>query len=203
MAQNPRLKAYMVTLTVLNGSDLLERMNHLKKCFKRLLNGMRQARSGNGRGRSPFAAISAGVAAFEVTNQGKGWHPHVHCIVLAENEPDQDALSAYWLATSGDSFIVDVRPIDPFNLVAGFCEVFKYSMKFQGMALSDNWQAHLDLKGFRLLMGFGGFYGVKLPKELTDDPLEDQPYVDLFFRYLAGSGVYSFDRTRSDSLLSV
>ncbi len=194
MAQNPRLKAYMVTLTVLNGPDLLERMNHLKKCFKRLLNGMRQARSGNGRGRSPFAAISAGVAAFEVTNQGKGWHPHVHCIVLAETEPDEDALSAYWLATSGDSFIVDVRPIDPFNPVAGFCEVFKYSMKFQGMALSDNWQAHLDLKGFRLLMGFGGFWGVKLPKELTDDPLEDQPYVDLFFRYLAGSGVYSYSR---------
>jgi hypothetical protein len=199
VAQNPRLKAYMVTLTVLNGPDLLERMKHLKKCFKRLLNGMRQSRSGSGRGRSPFAGVSAGVASFEITNRGKGWHPHVHCIVLAETEPDQQSLSAYWLATSGDSFVVDVRAIDPVNPVSGFCEVFKYSMKFQGMALSDNWQAHLDLKGYRLLMGFGGFYGVKLPKELTDDPLEDQPYVDLFFRYLAGCSSYTYDKNFAPS----
>jgi hypothetical protein len=193
VAQNPRLRAYMVTLTVKNGPDLLERMNHLKTCFKRLLNGMRQSRS-RGQSRSPFAGVSAGVASFEITNQGKGWHPHVHCIVLAETEPDHDLLSSYWLTTSGDSFIVDVRAIDSVNPVSGFCEVFKYSMKFQGMALSDNWQAHLDLKGYRLLMGFGGFYGVKLPKELTDDPLEDQPYVDLFFRYLTESKCYTYDK---------
>ena len=30
------------------------------------------------------------------------------------------------------------------------------------------------------MMAFGDFYGVKLPQELTDDPLEDQPYVDFF-----------------------
>jgi hypothetical protein len=49
------------------------------------------------------------------------------------------------------------------------------------------------------LLSFGLFYGVKIPKSLTDDPLEDLPYVDLFFNYLAGSGVYSFDREKSNS----
>lgn len=193
-AQNPRLKAFLVTLTVKNGPDLKERMKHLRTCYRRLIDGRRQSKSGNGRGRNPFAGISAGVGSFEVTNSGKGWHPHVHTIILAESPPDQEALSAYWLATSGDSFIVDVRAVDVCNPAAGFCEVFKYSMKFQGMALSENWRAHLDLKGFRLLMGFGDFYGVKLPKELTDDPLEDEPYVDLFFRYLAGAKAYTYEK---------
>ncbi len=76
-------------------------------------------------------------------------------------------------------------------------------MKFQDMSLDHNWRAHLDLKRTRLLLSFGLFYGVKVPVSLTDQPLEDLPYVDLFFRYLAGSAVYSFDRNRSDSLLSV
>jgi hypothetical protein len=73
-------------------------------------------------------------------------------------------------------------------------------MKFQDMTLDNNWRAHLDLKRKRLLLSFGLFYGVKVPKSLTDDPLEDLPYVDLFFNYLAGSGVYSFDRDKSNSL---
>lgn len=76
-------------------------------------------------------------------------------------------------------------------------------MKFQGMALSDNWRAHLDLKGFRLLMAFGDFYGVKLPAHLTDDPLEDQPYVDLFFRYLAQSQTYTLDQNFNTAKLKI
>lgn len=194
IGQEPHLKAFLVTLTVKNGPDLQERMNHLRTCYRRLVDGRRQSNSGNGRGRNPFAQIAGGVGSFEVTNSGKGWHPHIHTIVLSVSPPDQEALSAYWFRTSGDSFVVDVRPVDSLNPATGFCEVFKYAMKFQGMALSDNWRAHLDLKGFRLLMGFGVFYGVKLPQELTDDPLEDQPYVDMFFRYLASSGEYTYDR---------
>lgn len=201
MAENPLLKPFMVTLTVLNGEDLLERMNHLRSCLRRLIDGRRQSRSGNGWGKNPFAGVAAGVVSFEVTNSGKGWHPHAHAIVLAESEPDQAALSAYWHATSGDSYIVDVRPIETDKAITGFCEVFKYSMKFQGMALADNWRAHLDLKRFRLLLAFGDFYGVKLPKHLTDDPLEDQPYVDMFFRYLAGAQTYTYDKNFNQAKL--
>lgn len=203
MGQKPHLKAFLVTLTVKNGSDLRERMEHLRTCYRRLIDGRRQSIRRNGAGGNPFAGIVAGVGSFEVTNNGKGWHPHVHTIVLAESPPDQVALSDYWRSTSGDSFIVDVRQVDPFNPASGFCEVFKYAMKFQGLALADNWRAHLDLKGFRMLMAFGDFYGVKLPSELTDDPLEDQPYVDLFFRYLAGSNSYSYDKDFNASKLKL
>lgn len=203
MAQNPRLKPFLVTLTVKNGPDLPERMKHLRMAFKRLLNGYRQTRSGNGRGKSPFAEVAGGIATFEITNKGKDWHPHVHCLVLAESQPDSDALSTYWHSTTGDSYICDIRPIDPLNPVGGFCEVFKYSMKFQDMSLSDNWRAHLELKRVRLLMAFGDFYGVKLPAELTDDPLEDQPYVDMFFRYLEQSKTYTLDRNFNPAKLKL
>ena len=135
-AQNPRLKPFLATLTVRNGHDLGERMEHLRSCYRRLVDGRRQSKRRNGAGANPFSGVAGGVGSFEVTNSGKGWHPHVHTILLAESPPDQEALSAYWLATSGDSFIVDVRPIDPVNPASGFCEVFKYAMKFQGMGLS-------------------------------------------------------------------
>lgn len=194
IGQDFDLKPFLVTLTVKNGEDLTERLNHLRMAVRRLLDGRRQTTSGNGRGRNPFASVVGGVGSFEITNTGKGWHPHVHFVVLAHHAPDQEALSDYWLRSTGDSHIVDVRPICPDNPSSGFCEVFKYAMKFQGMSLSNNWRAHLDLIGFRFLMSFGKFYGVKLPKELTDDPLEDQPFVDLFFRYLAGAGEYTYDR---------
>jgi hypothetical protein len=120
--------------------------------------------------------------------------------MLSEIPPDQEKLSLEWRKTTGDSYIVDVRPVDRIDPSGAFCEVFKYSMKFQDMSLDHNWRAHLDLKRKRLLLSFGLFYGVKLPKSLTDDPLEDLPYVDLFFRYLAGSSVYTFDQDKSSPL---
>lgn len=191
-AQKPELQAFLVTLTVKNGLDLVERLNHLRKALKRAIGARRQALCGNGRTLTPFAEYAAGIGSIEITNSGKGWHPHVHFIILAEQQPDQQALSDYWLKLTGDSYIVDVRPIDPMQPETGFCEVFKYAMKFQGMSCEKNWQAHKDLQRQRLLISFGEFYGVKIPENLNDEPLEDLPYIDLFFRYLTGSKAYTF-----------
>ncbi len=202
-AQNPSLKAHLVTLTVLNGPDLKERYLHLTKALRKAVNARRQTISGNGRGASEFSKMAGGVGSIEITNKGNGWHPHAHIVGLFDSPPDQGKLSAEWFKRTGDSYITDIREINPLDPTGAFCEVFKYSMKFQDMSLDHNWRAHLDLKRTRLLLSFGLFYGVKIPKSLTDDPLEDLPYVDLFFRYLAGSGVYSFDRNRSDSLTAV
>jgi hypothetical protein len=199
-AQNPSLEAYLMTLTVKNGDDLKERYLHLTKSLRKAVNARRQARTGNGWGTSEFSKLAGGVGSIEITNRGKGWHPHAHFVVLSETAPDQEKLGHEWHKTTGDSHVVDVTPVDRINPSGAFCEIFKYSMKFQDMSLDHNWRAHLDLKRKRLLLSFGLFYGVKIPKSLTDDPLEDLPYVDLFFNYLAGSGVYSFDREKSNSL---
>ncbi len=203
MAENPSLKAYLVTLTVRNGPDLKERYLHLTKSLRKAVNARRQKRNGNGWGRSEFSKMAGGVGSIEITNRGNGWHPHAHIVALFDVPPDQEALSAEWLKRTGDSYITDVREVDPLDPSGAFCEVFKYAMKFQDMSLDHNWRAHLDLKRTRLLLSFGLFYGVKVPVSLTDQPLEHLPYVNLFYKYLAGSGVYSFDRTRSDSLTAV
>jgi hypothetical protein len=199
-AQNSSLEAYLTTLTVKNGFDLKERYLHLTTSLRKVINARRQTRSGDGYGSSEFSNFAGGVGAIEISNKdkGQGWHPHAHFVVLSEIPPDQDKLSWEWHKKTGDSYIVDVTPVDRVNPSGAFCEIFKYSMKFQDMSLEHNWRAHLDLKRKRLLLSFGLFYGVKIPKSLTDQPLDDLPYVDMFFRYLSGSGVYSFDHDREN-----
>ncbi len=190
-AQKPTLQPFLVTLTVKNGLDLLERIKHLKTAVRRCIDARRQALTGNKSGHTIFKEFSAGIGAFEITNTGKGWHPHVHFIILAETMPDQERLSREWLKRTKDSYIVDVRAIDQVNPASGFCEVFKYAMKFQGMSCENNWTAYCNLRGQHLLISFGDFYGVKLPEKLEDDCLDDLPYIDLFYRYLVGSSAYT------------
>ncbi len=195
-AEEPHLLAYMVTLTVKNGPDLNERMSHLRGAVRRLVDRRRQALAGNGWGRTEFRKVAGAVGSYEVSNIGNGWHPHLHLVALASEPLDVRALVAEWQRSTKDSFIVDVRPLTfgEEGPAEAFCEVFKYAMKFQKLGLADNWRAHLDLRGKRLLVSFGCFLGVAEPELLTDLPLEDEPFVELFFRYLADSSAYTYER---------
>lgn len=133
-----------------------------------------------------------GFHSIEVTNKGQGWHPHVHMIWLCASEPDQQALSAEWHAWTGDSFIVDVRPLhDP---VEGFLEVCKYALKFSDLDESDNWHAYQVMSGQRLIDSHGLMRGVEIPDDLLDEPLDGLPFVDLLYRYLGEAG-YGFVRS--------
>lgn len=182
---HPAVKAYLVTLTVKDGEDLGERFRHLKQAVKIL----QQARRSHLRGKGPHveaAKAIGGVGSYEF-KRGKGsglWHPHVHMVWLCYEEPDAARLSAEWLAITGDSFIVDVRPFqDQQDVLGGFLEVFKYAVKFSDLPLNDNWQGFLELSRNRLVFSFGEFWGVQVPDSLTDEPLDDLPFVDLLFRY--------------------
>ena len=70
-------------------------------------------------------------------------------------------------------------------------EVFKYAVKFSDLPLDDNWQGYQTLAGKRLIASFGVFRGVDVPEELTDEGLDDLPYVELMYRFVYGVG-YSF-----------
>lgn len=188
-AECPTLKPYFVTVTVKNGPDLWERFCHLRQN----LQALHKAR-GRKRGVSQVEKAAGAVWTFEVTNQGNGWHPHVHAIWLCETPPDQKALRAEWERLTGDSHQVKVLPItgDP---VEGFLEVFKYSLKFSDLSLADNLEAYRVLSGENLLASFGVFRGVEVPEALTDEPLDGLPFIDLLFRYVKGAG-YSLDKER-------
>jgi hypothetical protein len=184
--ERPDLRPYLVTLTVKNGPDLDERQTHLTKSLRRLMDRRRYFNAGVPRAPwTELCKVEGAVYTLELTNKGNGWHPHCHMIALAASAPSQSALSAEWLGITGDSMIVDVRPItgDPSE---GFMEVFKYAVKFSDLTLADNWHAAQVLKGKRLLNSFGLFRGVQIPESLLDEPLDELPYWDRFYRYLGG-----------------
>lgn len=191
--QNPNLKAYLVTLTVKDGEDLLERFNHLHKGQRELW--MRKHR---GRG-SSLDGVAAAVWSYELkTGKNSGLHhPHLHMIALSESMPDQSALSAEWHNITGDSFIVDVRPISQEDPVSGFIEVFKYAVKFSDQTPEEIVHAWETLGGRRLLGSAGLFRGVVIPESLLDesDNLEGLDYIEYFYRFLSAG--YSLERTRT------
>jgi len=187
------LRASLVTLTVKNGPDLPERFRHLANSFR----NMQQARRSYLRGKGPhveLAKFEGAVGSYEIKrgeNSGE-WHPHVHMVVLHHADIDQKKLSAEWLKHTGDSFIVDVTPFhDEDSPVNGFLEVFKYALKFTDLPLDDNWQGFKTLSHKRLIFSFGLFRGVDVPEELTDEALDDLPFIELLFRFVQGAG-YSF-----------
>ena len=181
---NARLGAFLVTLTVKDGPDLRERFKHLHDSQRELWK-----RKHRGRG-SVLDGVEGAVWSYEIKRgQGSGlWHPHLHMIALAEVMPDAERLSREWHEITGDSFIVDVRPISQEDPASGFVEVFKYAVKFSDQEPADTVHAWEVLAGKRLLGSAGCFRGVEIPEDLTDDPGDylGLPYVDLLFRYLGG-----------------
>ena len=183
-ASEPLLRPFLVTLTVKDGPDLRERFQHLMKAQEELW--MRKHRK---RG-SVLDGVRAAVWSYEV-KRGRGsglWHPHLHMVAMAEHQPSQLELAAEWKAITGDSFVVDVRPISQEDPASGFLEVFKYALKFSDMDPVDTFYAFQVLKGRRLVGSAGLFRGIEIPDHLTDEPLDGLPYVELFYRYMRGAG---------------
>jgi hypothetical protein len=181
-AEKPHLLPFLVTLTVKDGDDLAERFKHLYKGQRELW--MRKLR---GRG-SVLDGVQGAVWSYEIKrgkNSGK-WHPHLHMIALAESIPDQQQLAIEWQNITGDSFIVDVRPISQDDPASGFVEVFKYAVKFSDQTPADTVHAWVTLAGKRLLGSSGCFRGVEVPEGLLDDSegFEGLPYIQLFYCYM-------------------
>ena len=183
-AENAALRPFLVTLTVKDGHDLAERFDHLQRSQRELWK-----RKQRGRG-SCLDGVVGAVWSYEVKRgQGSGiWHPHLHMIAIAENQPSQAELASEWHNITGDSFIVDVRPIEQADPVSGFLEVFKYAVKFSSQPPADTWHCYETLAGRRLIGSAGCFRGVEVPEDLLDESLDDLPFRTLFYRYLAGHG---------------
>jgi hypothetical protein len=185
-AEKPRLRPFMVTLTVKDGNELDERFRHLYRSQQELWK-----RRQRGRG-SVLDGVVGAVWSYEF-KRGKNsqlWHPHLHMIALAETQPDQRLLRDEWHNITGDSYIVDVRPITTGSAdehIDGFLEVFKYAVKFSDQEPADTVHAWLTLKGRNLIGSSGCFRGVEIPESLLDEPLDGLPYIDHFYNWVAGA----------------
>lgn len=204
LKENPKLKPVFVTLTVKNGDDLKERFNHLKDSFKTYQSRRRDWLK-KGRGYNEFCKAHGIVYAYEITNNGKGWHPHLHMILLVDDWIDKDKLSDEWKAITGDSFVIDVRRVRPSKVDVdtmevkqedyseGFMEVFKYAMKFTELTHYQIWIAHETLSPTgrltRLQGSIGLFRGVQVPDTMTDDVIADNaPFMLILYKFLKGAG---------------
>ena len=184
-ASDGDLKPFLVTLTVKDGPDLSERFNHLQRSVRTY----HKRRHRNNASCEAKKAAGA-VWSYEIKrgrNSGL-WHPHVHAVWLCHEVPNLSQLSDEWHRITGDSYIVDVRPIDQDDPVSGFLEVFKYAVKFSDQPEADTWHCFETLRGRRLIGSFGAFYGLPEPDDLTDDLLEGLPYAERFFNYFGASG---------------
>lgn len=190
MERDPFLRAYMVTLTVKNGDDLGERFRHLVKNVR--LYHRRRSRHNT---QSEILKARSAVWSYEFTNKGKGWHPHVHAVWLCHEAPDPFRLSEEWRHLCGDSFIVDVRPMDEADPVAAFCEVFKYALKFSDLDNPQRLHAHKVLRGKRLQDSFGELRGLDVEPSDQDELLKELPYIERMFRFVPGAGYLEHDST--------
>lgn len=206
LQDHPALKAYMVTVTVKDGPDLMERFTHLRSAMKSMTRARRNyLMDPTRRPHVEFARALGGVHSIEVKrgeNSGQ-WHPHAHMVWLCHEEPDQLKLASEWKAWTNDSFIVDVRPFhDQSDVVSGFLEVFKYALKFSELPLEDNWAAFSALAGKRLVDSFGVLRGVEVPDDLTDEPLDDLPFIELFYRWFDRAGYGLAKTVRSEDVIA-
>jgi hypothetical protein len=183
--------AYMVTLTVRNGHDLWERWLHLR-------GGLRKLRERAKKGYGAMAECRGYVGSFEFTKGETGWHPHCHMVWFVPKGADVrggpgSPLSEDWRAITGDSFIVDARPLQG-DLADAFCEVLKYALKFSGLSLADNLEAFRTLRGKRLMTSGGVMHGLELPEDakLEDDPL-DGPFIEIVYRWAGSHGYLLHD----------
>lgn len=139
-----------LTLTVRNGPELRERGMHLRRCFGKLRRRVAWR-----------AAVAGGIYVEEITrNERAGtWHPHAHLIVDSALPPRalEALVRALWAAITGDSFVVDARPLDPADLR----EACKYTAKLGAIvgvpALVGEFLDYA--RGRRLVIPFGSCYG--------------------------------------------
>lgn len=124
----------------------------------------------------------------------------------------KDGIIEDWKKITNGSYIVDVRKIEKKEFpeqgediqgsrLEALVEVFKYALKMNRLgddisspsAQEDSVRLQLEayevLKGRRMIGSFGSLWGVKIPDNMNDEPLEDKevPYIDLVYQYAFGS----------------
>lgn len=167
----PGLIPVLITLTVRNGPDLRERIQHIKDSRKRMLAAARKGKSESGRHSAiEWNKVLGSICAVEVTWNKKTseWHPHLHFFAFVSEYISPAHLSSEWERFTGDSFIVDVRKVKN-GIVGGLIEVLKYVSKPTELSHENLLHLYNTAKGTRFVDPHGLMRGVPEPTLETDD----------------------------------
>lgn len=151
MLDTPGCQLKMLVLTMPRGPNLRADLARLHRNTKKLVKHF-----WGGKGQGAFATAEVGP---------RGGNVHVHCIVYGRYVR-QSAISDYWRAITGDSFIVWVKACTPSQ---GVREGIKYITKLSGRDDDGNFKTpaadlaelHVALKGRRRVWAWGAFYGLQ------------------------------------------
>jgi len=156
----------LLTLTVVSGPDLKERLDHLLNSYKRL---KQRAIWKGGRGKP--APFRGGVRALEITyNPGSGWHPHLHILFEGAFVAQADLAEA-WEEITGDSCMVDIRQWKG-SVAAASRELIKYCVKDSTVPEDQRDDVRNILRNRRLFVTFGSLYRQEgAGKETHDCPI--------------------------------
>lgn len=151
----------MLTFTLKHSDDdLLTQINRIYKSFQKI------------RQRVFFKKnVTGGVWFFQLklnplTEQ---WHPHIHCLVDGKFL-SQSKLKDLWLKITGDSFVVDVRPVK--DLDNASTEVARYATSpadLTNMSFEHAWEVFDATEGKRICGTWGDAKGIVLHPTPQDD----------------------------------
>jgi len=144
----------MLTFTLKHSDDdLLVQINRIYKSFQKI------------RQRVFFKQnVTGGVWFFQLKQnpQTEQWHPHIHCLVDGKFI-NHNKLKELWLKITGDSFVVDVRPVK--DLDNASTEVARYATSpadLTNMSLESAWDVFEATEGKRICGTWGNAKGMIL-----------------------------------------
>jgi len=161
----PGTRAVFLTLTIRNTPEISgETVSQMWGWFRQL------------RRRKIWQGVDGAAASLEFTNRGRGWHPHLHAVLVVAPGAwlaDQSEWSREWGEITGGSVIVDIRPIR--GSVGAACrEVAKYAAKAPELeddaAVTELWRA---IRGRRLWATSGCLRGAAEADEAPEFAAED------------------------------
>lgn len=209
---NPRLRAYFVTLTIPTGPDLAEQWEAVQRGLKAIQQRRKDAR--RGKGASVFGRIEGALMQFEVKRSTgtKEWHVHLHGVWLVEGRIDYGQVRREWSDIAGagqdrqmniQMMYADRQRLDRFGLPVDreayeaalfkdLCEVVKYStaLGLEEVTPADVWEISEKTIAKRFLRSFGCLRGGEQIVEQADldiepdDPDLARPYVKLYYHWI-------------------
>lgn len=163
----------MITLTLKHNDDPLEvQIKHLYKSFLKL------------RRRAYFQRlITGGVWFFQLkfNEQAQQWHPHIHCLVAGKYLP-QARLKSLWHKITGDSYVVDIRPVKDLESCSN--EVARYATSpadITAVNLQRALEIHYATKHRRICGSWGSAKSLVLRPRPLEDTGEWSKVADFYF----------------------